>query len=283
GAETVSSRLGETNCTIDLDVPELDPSATAEAFARVQEVIDADVEVRAWFPSAAELRALPLRREPKVEKEVRVVEVAGFDVSPCGGTHCTRSGQVGLVRLTGVERYKGKTRVSFSAGGRARDELFAESAVLGALARRFTCGALEVGAAIEAQDRSLAEARDALSRARAQLLEQAAAALEAQMAEASAPWYFALLEDQDPEGLRKLLPRLVTRSGRVVLLACPHEGALHVVLGRGPDSDFDCGGFFRLGRERLGARGGGKPDRAEGRIAANADITSLVAELLRRP
>lgn len=279
-AETVSSRLGETTCTIDLDVALLDPAATADAFARVQEIIDADVEVRAWFPGPEELRALPLRREPKVEREVRVVEVAGFDVSPCGGTHCTRSGQVGLVRLTGVERYKGKTRVSFSAGGRAREELLTESAVLAALARRFTCGALEVGAAIEAQERSLVEAREALARARGGLLEHAASSLVAEMAAAAKPWFFAQLDEQDPEGLRALLPRLVTRPGGVVVLSCPFEGALHVVVGRGPDCAFDCGALFRLARDRLGARGGGKPDRAEGRLPAGADLLPLVVELL---
>ena len=79
---------------------------------RVNGVIDDDPPVRAFFPTPDELSALPLRRAPKVSGAVRVVMVGDFDVTPCGGTHCTSAGQVGLVRLTGVERYKGKVRVT---------------------------------------------------------------------------------------------------------------------------------------------------------------------------
>ena len=58
---------------------------------------------------------MDLRRAPKVSANVRVIEIEGFDLSPCGGTHCTRTGQIGSVRVVGVERYKGKIRISFHA------------------------------------------------------------------------------------------------------------------------------------------------------------------------
>src|SRR5262249_28764717 len=152
-AETVSARLGETAATIDVRVRDVHvgdvrvgdvrtgdggagPLAErdlAAAEALVNSVIDDDVAVRAWFPSPAEVAALPLRREPKVESDVRVVEIGGFDASPCGGTHCTRSAQVALVRVLSVERYKGGHRIVFEAGERARHMLGAHSAALRAL------------------------------------------------------------------------------------------------------------------------------------------------------
>src|SRR3990170_4166050 len=121
--ETVSSRLGETACTIDLDLARLEDRDLVRAEELVNAVVDDDVPVVAFFPTAAELAALPLRRAPKVAERIRVVRIGGFDVSPCGGTHCRSSAQVGLVRVTGVERYKGKVRVTFAAGRRARDAL----------------------------------------------------------------------------------------------------------------------------------------------------------------
>jgi len=130
GAATVSSRLGESSATIDVDVDVLEERRVAEAEALVNAVIDDDVVVRAFFPTAEELAGLPLRRAPKVTENIRVVQIGDFDVSPCGGTHCTRAAQVGLVRVVGVERYKGKARVIFSAGARARREFADEAAVL---------------------------------------------------------------------------------------------------------------------------------------------------------
>ncbi|HZI05353.1 MAG TPA: alanyl-tRNA editing protein, partial [Archangium sp.] len=107
-AHTVSSRLGETLCTIDVDLDVLDERRVAEAEALVNSIIDDDIVIRAFFPTPEELAALPLRRAPKVTDNIRVIQMGDFDVSPCGGTHCTRSAQVGMVRVLGVERYKGK-------------------------------------------------------------------------------------------------------------------------------------------------------------------------------
>ena len=156
-AQTVSARLGETGCTIDVDLESLDERRVAEAEDLVNAVIDDDVEIRSFFPTPEELAALPLRRTPKVTHNIRVVQVGAFDVSPCGGTHCTRSAQVGLIRVLGVERYKGRGRVHFSAGRRARGELWQEASTLRALGRDFSCGPLDVPASVERMRHHLTE------------------------------------------------------------------------------------------------------------------------------
>ena len=139
-----------------------DPPAEAEAL--VHRVIDEDREVRAWFPGAEELASLPLRRAPKAEHaRVRVVDVAGFDVSPCGGTHVSHTAQIGVLRIVSTERYKGGTRVSFSAGARARGELLAEAAVLRELGRGLQVPPLEAKAGVERVRALLEEPRYRLS------------------------------------------------------------------------------------------------------------------------
>ncbi|HVV85552.1 MAG TPA: alanyl-tRNA editing protein, partial [Kofleriaceae bacterium] len=154
-APTVSARLGESACTIDVTreaVPERELAA-AEALANA--VIDDDVPVRAWFPEPDELARLPLRREPKVSREVRVVAIGDFDVSPCGGTHCARSAQIGSIRIAGSERYKGMTRVTFAAGGRARALLGEHSDAVTRLARELTCAPADVPATLDKLRRQL--------------------------------------------------------------------------------------------------------------------------------
>src|SRR5262249_51674056 len=101
-ADTVSARLGDNACTIDVDRDVLDESAVHDAEELCNSVIDADVAIRAFFPTNAELSALNLRRQPKVSEHIRVVQIGDFDVSPCGGTHCTSTSQVGLIRVTGI-------------------------------------------------------------------------------------------------------------------------------------------------------------------------------------
>lgn len=264
-AETVSARLGETSCTIDADVPALSDKALAEAESLVNAVVDDDVAIRAWFPDAAELATLPLRRKPKVDENIRVVSVGGFDVSPCGGTHCITSAQVGLVRVIGVEKYKGKTRVTFDAGPRARRALLDEAGALKALASGLSCGPLDVSTALDKVRRDLAAVRDTNKR----LAERVAVAVADELAASGTNPIVAVLDDK--ELVRLVGARLMALEGRHALLAARDDDGMHVLAVRGPGSTFDCGAFIKKLATEHGGKGGGKPERAEGRVPGSVD------------
>jgi alanyl-tRNA synthetase len=270
-ADTVSSRLGETGCTIDVDRSELAERAVAQAEALVNSVIDDDVAIRAFFPDAAELAALPLRRKPKVESHIRVVAIGEFDVSPCGGTHCVRTAQVGLVKVTGVERYKGKMRVGFSAGRRAREELARQSEVLHALGRDFTCGPTDVPAAVNKLLRELAETRESLGEARAKLADRAAVELVTSARARSETRVVATFDGADTAFLRAVAKRVTSEPKFVALLAARGADGMQVLVARAADSDFDCGAFLKRVAAANGGRGGGRPEVAEGRLPATVD------------
>jgi alanyl-tRNA synthetase len=276
-ADTVSSRLGESGCTIDVDRESVDERRVAEAEDLVNSIIDDDVPVRAFFPNAEELAQLPLRRAPKVTDNIRVVVVGDFDVTPCGGTHCLRSAEVGLVRVTGLERYKGKVRITFSAGARARGELWREAAVLRELGKSFTCGPLDVPNAVEKLRRELADARDSLGQVRSRLADSIAGELVAQASATGRA--IAVIDDAAPDLLRALATRVTAAPGSVVFLAGMSADGLAVLVARGASSTFDCGAFLKKAAAQSGGRGGGRPERAEGRLPLNADWAALVASL----
>jgi alanyl-tRNA synthetase len=267
GGETVSSRLGENACTIDLDLPKMDDRDLGAAEDLTNAVIDDDVAVRAFFPDAAELAALPLRRAPKVDDNVRVVKIGEFDVSPCGGTHCLRTAQVGLVRITNVERYKGKVRVTFAAGRRARRELGELADVLTGLGRDLTCGPGEVPAALAKLRRDLAESREAVGQARA----RAAAAAAATLLAGDADPIVHTFDELDADGVRMVAKRIVD-GGRVAVLGAVGAEGTHVIVARPPGSSFDCGAHLKRLATAAGGRGGGSPERAEGRLPPGARL-----------
>lgn len=288
-AETVSARLGETACTVDVEVTKesgsdaaLSERHLAEAEDLVNSLVDDDLLVRAFFPSPDELRALPLRRAPKVTDNVRVVDIGGFDVSPCGGTHCTRTAQVGLLHISGMERYKGKFRVTFNAGRRARRELSTSGEALRAVARELTCGPSDVGGAVEKLRRELAENRDAAKRYSERLAEASAGELLARAAATGSPHVVGAFEDVGVDFLRAVGARVAAeRAAGVALIAGRAPGGTSVLVARGASSTFDCGAFLKRAAAASGGRGGGKPDRAEGRLPAEVDWPALVNELLR--
>src|SRR5262249_51238445 len=146
---TVGVRLGENTSTIDVDRDPLPEAVIAEAEDIVNNVIEGDLAGRAFFPTPEELRALEMRKAPKGTENIRVIEVGDFDVTPCGGTHCTHTAQVGLFRIVGTERYKGKTRIAFSAGRRSRKEILGHAEILASLGRGFTCRPADVPVAVD--------------------------------------------------------------------------------------------------------------------------------------
>ena len=260
-ADTVSARLGERTCTIDLDKKITMKSARAAA-ERVNAIVDEDRPIVAHYPDADTLAAMPLRRQPKVTQDIRIIEIADFDWTPCGGTHCTSSAQVGLVHVTQLEGYKGKTRVHFASGPRARARLFERAALVDELAAKFTAGAEDVLANISKLQGSLKDVRQQLGRAQATLLEGELAKIEAELA---ADGTFVRVLDIDKAGAQKAVSRLATGARRLVVGAREAD-AMHVIVARGPDASGDAGAKMKSLALENGGRGGGKETRAEGRF-----------------
>lgn len=279
-AETVSARLGASSCTIDVGRSEIPERELARAEDLVNAIVTDDVVVRALFPTPEELAALPLRRTPKVDTNVRVIEVEGFDFTPCGGTHCTRTGQIGVVRIAGVERYKGGLRLSFHAARRAIDDARAKERVLAELARDFTCGVLDVPSAVGKLRSDLKARIDALAAARGELVDLVAERVLAAHPPVGGTTRIAVVRERDDIGtLRALAGRFASRPDVLVVCASPDEsGELAVVVQRGSGVTVDCGKWLKAAAAKHGGRGGGRPERAEGRLPKDAPLAALIAE-----
>jgi misacylated tRNA(Ala) deacylase len=101
--------VGESESRLDFDIPEggLDKD---DITARLNEMIASDAEVRTRWISDEELLANPglvktmSVKPPMGTGRVRLVEIAGFDLQPCGGTHVRRTSEIGPVRVTQIEK-----------------------------------------------------------------------------------------------------------------------------------------------------------------------------------
>jgi len=282
-AETVSARLGATTCTIDLSRPSIYDSELHKAEDLVNAIVRSDVVVRSHFPSPEELAAMPLRRPPKVSEGIRVIEIDGYDFSPCGGTHVTRSGQIGQVRIVGIEKYKGGVRVTFHAGMRALADARAKHAVLSAAAADLTCGVLDVPTAIGKLRSDLKASRTALDAAREELAGLVAKSMLAALPPASerpSPIVVHVLRANDDVTALRVLAGKLSEDPRVVALAGgldPQTGELVLVIQRGAAGALDCGAFLKAQAAQRSGRGGGKPERAEGRFPRGTSLEDLGA------
>ena len=162
-AATIGFHLGAESVSIDLNDGALTEARIAEAAELANQVASQNVEVRAWYPDAAEVESLALRKMPDVDGPLRVVAIGDFDFSACGGTHVARSGEIGLLSILRVERMKRGTRIEFLAGHRARADYARKHAIVQKLSAALTCAQPELPGAVARLSSDLSDARRALA------------------------------------------------------------------------------------------------------------------------
>ncbi|MFB0518538.1 MAG: alanyl-tRNA editing protein [Acidobacteriota bacterium] len=123
-ASTVSFHLGRDISTIDLDVGLLTEPQVEQVEELANQYIIENLPIKAFEVSPEEFSQLKLRKKelPQGVESIRIVEIEGVDLSHCGGTHLRSTGEIGLIKVIGWEKYKGNIRVSFLCGRRALND-----------------------------------------------------------------------------------------------------------------------------------------------------------------
>jgi alanyl-tRNA synthetase len=276
GARTVGFHLGAGASTIDL-ARELTSRELAAAEDEANRVVWEDRPVTIRFASAEEGSRLPLRKESSRTGTLRLVDVEGFDLSACGGTHVARTGEIGVMAIMAWERFKGGQRLEFYCGKRALGRLRSLRETSAASARLLS---VPVGALPEAVERLQADAKDQRRRlaglqsdlTRYQAEELAAAA------EATAHGRLVLRAlDADADVLKTLAAAVVSRGGFIIVLVSAARPALAVVA-RSPDIGVSSNQILARLTARFGGRGGGKSDLAQGG-GLDAPAEAILAEV----
>ena len=118
GATNVGFHLGYDETTIDLDVP-LSEKDVLELELLANEAVYKNLPIEISYPSEEELEVLPYRSKKKLSGKIRIVTFPGYDICACCGTHVKRTGEIGIIKLTAFQNYKGGTRLFMLCGKRA--------------------------------------------------------------------------------------------------------------------------------------------------------------------
>ena len=134
GFDNVGFHMGEGGVTVDLS-GELDEARLRLLETRANEVVRADLPVRAYFPSPEELASLDYRSKKELTGAVRLVEIKGVDLCACCAPHVRHTGEIGQIVLLNAERHRGGMRLSVVCGLDALDDHRARLEAAGAVSR----------------------------------------------------------------------------------------------------------------------------------------------------
>jgi alanyl-tRNA synthetase len=276
-AATKSFRVLETSCEIDVDLNNPATEIIERAVELANNVVWEDRAIEIRNVTSAEAAELPLRKESARDGELRLIEIEGFDLTPCGGTHAYRTGEVGIIAVRSWERAKGLTRIEFVAGTRALADYRKANQSAREVAALFSTGR-DDAPHVAAQ---MVEEHKELNR-RIRVLEELAAEVEAEklLADASQGVVVQVFNGRDAESLKKLAHALIAKSGVVALLASRDKDTARLVFARSADALGDMSVLMREACAMLDGRGGGKPELAQGGGKNVAKLDSALTHAL---
>jgi alanyl-tRNA synthetase len=260
GTETLSSRLGEVESTIELSVESLNEGVLYEVEDAANRLIREDVPVTVAYYNPEELDKLPVRKLPDRTGRLRIVRVGDYDCTACGGTHCRRSGEVGLIKIIGQEKMRGHLRVVFLTGNAALSDYRNKHRVLSQLTGRLTCHFNNLPSMVERLTeqnsrlrKEIAVFERELNAYRIKSLEQKAVTVGGVKA------VIEEFADADPRSIRQLALKASKLLRAAVILACGDK----LLVAVPEEIDLSAAALAGKIMDRYGGKGGGNASFAQ--------------------
>ena len=285
---TVSFHMGEDYCSIDLATPAVSSEQIVGAEKRANQIVYENRPVGIRYVTRAEAEQLGLRKLPPGGRdELRLVDFADFDLTACGGTHVSASGEIGSIFLRKSEKVRQGTRVEFVCGDRAVRMARRDYSALTEAAALFSAKLWDVPEQIRKNGEETKLLRKQKDDALDQMAElMASAALHERPMTSGRKVIVRMFSDRDIN-FAKLFAQKVTRSATpaIALVASTADSA-GIVFAQTPASGSDTksgaadmGALLKQVLSSVGGRGGGSRDFAQGGIPAGCTVN--VEKLLR--
>jgi alanyl-tRNA synthetase len=269
---TVSFHMADDYCSIDLDTPTLTKQQIESAERLANDIILENRAVDIRLVTREEAGNLGLRKLPAADREeLRIIDIRDWDVSACGGTHVAHTGQIASILLRKVEKVRQGWRVEFVAGQRAVVTARRDFTTLTETAALFSAHIYDVPQQARKSLDEIRSLRKQREQSQEELAAAQAAAILAETPETNGRKIIVrTLADRDLSFVKLLAQKLTRISTQAVALLATASPQPSLVFAQSVGQPFDMGTLLKETMTKLGGRGGGSKDMAQGGIP-NAD------------
>ncbi len=269
GYDNVGFHLSDSEVTMDYNGP-ITLEEIREIEAKANEVIWQNLEVLCEFPEESRLENIPYRSKKELTGDVRIVTIPGVDICACCAPHVLRTGEIGLLKVVGLQNYKGGVRVNILCGKRAMDYLNKEHEIVSELSGMFTTASENVITAVKKLSNANSELKQELSEATSALIEA-----ELKEIDKSLENVVLIKKNLDSNAMRKLVNLLTAdHSGFCGVFAGSKAEGYRFIVGTS-NKDKDCMEIANMMRTQFGAKGGGSAQMVQGSLKTE-DIEAVV-------
>ncbi len=273
GYDNVGFHMGTDAITIDFNGP-ITREELKEIEKKANEAVVQNLDVQVTYPTREELVHLKYRSKIEIEGQVRLVTVPGHDACACCAPHVKKTGEIGLIKLIGMQNYKGGVRVSMLCGTRAISDYEEKAQAVKELSVLLSTPEQDVveevvrlKALLSEQEIELVKLQEKLLRCKAEQVEEGQD--------------LVVLFESELEGTapRELVNFLLDRKVCVCAVFAGEEEQYRYVIG---SRSVDVRPIAKRLNEQFQGRGGGKPEMVQGSLTGNESKIKEAMELCRK-
>ena len=259
GYQNVGFHMGTDAITIDFDGV-LTKEQLKDVERRANEAVVANLDVLVQYPTKEELANIYYRSKIEIEGQVRLVTVPGHDACACCAPHVKKTGEIGLIKLLGLQNYKGGVRVSMLCGTRAIADYDEKSERMKQLSVMLSAPENEVATEVGRLKEEISELKYEMAKMQQKLIEYKVDAIE------EGQDIVVLFETgMEGNGPRELVNLLLEKKSKVAaVFAESSAGQYRYVVG---GKNCDVRVFAKMLQEKFQGRGGGKPEMVQGSLS----------------
>jgi alanyl-tRNA synthetase len=280
--ETISFHLGKEVLTIDLNVSDISESDAQQAEELANRIIREARAIETKWVTEAELSNYPLRKQPSVTGEIRLVIIPNFDYNGCGGTHPRSTSEVGAIKILDWEKHKGHIRLQFVCGDRVLYQLDRKHGILKELTGVLQAPEENMVSTVERMIAKQKEQEKALEGLKEILLTYEAEGL---LGKGTPKDEHTLIqkayEDRPIQELQKIAQHIISkREEAIVLLVVQNDQKLQLVAAKGSSPSVNLREVGQKVFPLINGKGGGKESFVQGGGEAVMNKEDLLEKLV---
>ena len=264
GYDNVGFHMGSDCITIDFNGP-LTSDNLKLVEKEANEAIYRNFDTNIFYPSPEELEKLEYRSKKALEGDVRIVNFKDCDTCACCGLHVVKSGEIGIIKITGSQNYKGGTRVTMLAGKQAREDYAVKDSIVHGISNLLSAKPYETKEAVERLMKERNEIKEQLVAAKKQIFELKRDSLKE---DETCAVFFE--ENMEPFELRLFTEMLLEKVPSAAVFSGNDEEGYKYAVG---STKTDMSAFIKEANKALGGRGGGRGNIMQGAFTALRDET----------
>ncbi len=277
GGNTDSFHLGMNTVSIEIDIKEFNQDDCNRVESMANEIIYNNLPISSSIVDDEELKKLPLRKQPSVKDNIRIVKIGDIDYNPCGGTHVMTTGEVGIIKILKWEKLKSSYRFQFLCGKRALMDYGNKNLVLQSLCAKLSVRDFDLEKAVERLIEENKNLNKQYSNANKALLKYEAAELyNGSDTVNNIRIIKSIYYNRKFDEIKNIASEITAYEKTIALLGVINDNA-QIIFSRSNDIDMDMNMLLKSVIPMIQGKGGGSPKTALGG-GSSEDLGNLIEE-----